>query len=852
MTALTLRGLAARKMRTALTAIAVVLGVGLISGTYILTDTINRSFDSIFADANKNIDVAITPREAVKAQDNGSTPAFPAAVLAQVRRVPGVAEADGNVFDVANIYAKNGDKLGSHGAPNFVTSVQPGTLSPFSYVQGRAPRTAGEVALDRNAVDKGKYSLGDKVGVVGQQGKRLYTLVGVAKFGDQTSIAGATIAIMTLPEAQRVLGEAGRFDEIDVWAASGVSPEALVPRLRTALPASVTVRTGEAQARSMSKDIKQGFSFITTVLLIFAGVVLFVGAFMIFNTFSITVAQRMREFALLRTVGASRGQVLRSVVLEALLVGVVASLVGLLLGIVLAPGLKALFGLLGGDLPGEGTVLATRTIVVSLLIGTVLTVVSSLAPALRATRVPPIAALREGAVLPRGRARRLRTPLAFAGLAVGIGLIALGLFGGAGGGSAAGLLGAGAAVVFIAVALLSKHIVRPLASAVGVPIERLRGVTGRLARENVTRNPGRTAATAAALMIGMALVTFVTILAAGIKDSVASSVDKGLTGAFVVQNEDGFSPIPAATAGALRRVPGIATVVETRFANAKVRGIKGTGSVTGVDPRTLPSVYKVDWKKGSPATLRALGPAQAVASDKWAKDHDVKVGETLTVLTPSDRTIRLTVKGTYKDDAQLLSDLAVPSATIVRAFGTNDVAVALAGVSPGQNVNAVQARAKTALNDRFPSVEVLSKKQFTDDVAGQVNQLLSLFYVLLGLAVIVSLFGIVNTLALSIYERTRELGRVRAIGMSRRQVRSMVRYESVITALIGAVLGLVLGVLFAIAMTPPLADQGLKISIPVGTLVILLVLAAVAGVLAAIAPARRASRLDVLQALAYE
>jgi len=298
-------------------------------------------------------------------------------------------------------------------------------------------------------------------------------------------------------------------------------------------------------------------------------------------------------------------------------------------------------------------------------------------------------------------------------------------------------------------------------------------------------------------------------------------------------------------------VPGIGIVVETRFSQAKVRGITGTDNVTGVDP-TLPAIYRVDWKKGSDATLRALGPADAVVKDKWAKDNDVEVGQVLTLLSPSDRTIRLTVKGTYEDDAQLLTDLTVPNATVVRDFGSKDVAVALAGVGQGQNVDAVKKRAEASLESRFPSVDVLTEKEFTDDVAGQINQVLLLFDVLLGLAVIVSLFGLVNTLALSIYERTRELGMVRAIGMSRRQVRTTVRYESVITALIGAVLGLVLGVLFSIAMTPTLADQGLKIAIPFGTLIVLTLLAAIAGVLAAIGPARRASRLDVLEALAYE
>jgi putative ABC transport system permease protein len=846
MFALELRGLLSRKMRTALTAVAIVLGVSLVAGTYILTDTINKSFDDVFATAAQGVDVAVVPKKAIDTQET-ATPAFSATILPKVRATQGVKFASGGVFNTATILDKNGDRVGAQGSSNFVASASPPPFSPIRYVDGRVPRTASEVAIDQGTADKQSWKVGDRVEVAGDTGRKSYTLTGIAKYGDVKSI-GASIAIMTLPEAQRVLGEVGRFDEIDVVAAPGTTPEQLVTRLRGTLPTDVTVRTGAENARQQSKDVKDGFSFVNIILLVFAGVALFVGAFMIFNSLSITVAQRTREFAMLRTLGASRAQVLRSVLLEATFVGLLASLAGLALGFVMAKALRALFSAIGADLPSNGTVVETRTVVVSLLIGTVITLIASLSPALRATRVPPIAALREGAVLPRGRLSKLRTPISVVVLLLGAALIALGLVGG--GGAAA--VGAGAAVTMLAVALLARHVVKPLASAVGIPLEKLRGVTGRLARENATRNPGRTATTAAALMIGLALVTFVSILAAGIKDTIASSVDKGFNGAFVVQNTDGFSNIPTGIEPTLQRVPGVGTIVAARFSQGKVEGIKGNQGVSGIDTRKVDSIYEVDWKKGGPETLTSLGPDDAVVSDKWAKDKGVKVGETLTVLTPSNKTVRLTVKGTYTDDAQLFSDITVPNPTLVSQFGQRDPGAFLLGLTAGANEKVVKARAQTVLKDRYPSAELLTKKEFTDNIAGQITQILFLIYVLLSLSVIVSLFGIVNTLALSIFERTRELGMLRAIGLSRSQVRRMVRYESVITAMIGAVLGVILGIAFALAMAPVLQDEGLGIKIPVVTLIVLFILAGVAGVLAAILPARRAARLDVLESLAYE
>ena len=845
MARVTLRGLGARKLRTALTAVAVVLGVAMIAGTYVLTDTIGRSFDSIFTTATKGIDVSVVPRETV-----GSTPAFPAALLSRARAVPGVKRAAGGVFEEAAIFGKDGKRASGHGAPTFVTSVRPEPFNPWSYVQGRAPRTAGETALDRHTAEKKHFHLGDTIRVGGSGPVKRYRIVGIAKFGDVNSIAGASVAVLTLTEAQRVTDNVGKLDAIDIQAAPGVTPQELVPRVQAALPRSVVVRTGEQQAAQDSKDVRQGFKFITIILLVFGGVALFVGAFMIFNTFSITVAQRTREFAMLRTLGAHRRQILRAVIGEALLVGFTASVIGLLAGLGLAPGLKALFKALGADLPAEGTVVATRTIVVSLLVGTLITMVASLMPAVRATRVAPVEALYEGATLPAGRSGRLRTPAAALLTAVGVALLLIGLFGGAKGGSAAGLLGVGAAVIFVGVGLLSSHVVRPIAAALGGPLERTRGVTGHLARENTVRNPGRTAATSAALMIGLALITFVAIFAAGIKKSVNDAVDHQFTGTLVVQNSQGFGDIPRGAPPELAKLPGVRTVSPIDFVEAKVAGISGTQQGTAVDPRTFPAIYHFEWIKGSSATLRRLLPSQAVVSKTFADDHNVKVGRRLALRTPERRSLTVTVTGIYRDKGSLLQAITVPYSTSKR-FGNGDPGVALVGTAPAAAKQA-QREIDHLLTARFPSAEVQTKSEFKDQQAGQVDQLLALFYVMLSLSVIVSLFGIVNTLALSIHERTRELGLVRAIGMSRRQVRRMIRYESVITALIGGILGVALGIFFGVVVTQPLKDQGFALSFPVVSLIVFIVLAGLAGVLAAIGPARRASRLDVLEALAYE
>lgn len=851
MVRLAVRGMAERKLRTVLTGAAVVLGVGLISGTFILTDTINRSFDRIFDQASSGFDVSISPREAVKL-DFQQPPPIPEALVARAAGVAGVERAVGQVFTQGVIYDPHGKRLTQH-APNFLASTAPAGIDPFTYVQGRAPRRPGETALDRHTLRAKGFHVGGRVKLSGDGPIQTLRIVGAARYGAVDSLAGASVAIMTLPEAQRIAGKVGAVDSIDVVARAGVSPARLVGRLRAALPPTVAVRTAKQEASKQAHDIQDNLSFIKTALLVFGGISLFVGGFIILNTFAITVAQRARELALLRTLGASRRQVMGTITGEAALIGLVSSALGLACGLGLAPGLTGLMSSFGIDLPTGETTFQARTAIVAILVGTLVTLLAALGPALRATRVPPIAAMREEVLAPAAHRRgRARAVVAGVLVVAGVAVLVAGLVGGGSGGQVAGLLGAGAVAVFIGVALLSARLVPPLARVVGAPLERLRGIPGRLARANAVRNPGRTAGTAAALMVGLALVSFVTIFAAGTRGSVDAAVDQGFRSDLVLQNTNGFDEFPSAAAAAVARLPGVAYVSPIRVTDGRVAGVKGTASFTGLDPSTAPGVYRLNWRRGSDATLRALGPRQALADSGYAEEHHLRPGVRIRVTTPSGRRLALTIQGTYRSRLGIGGDLIVPAATLAASFGTVQDTYGLVKLRPRRDVAAAHRDVDRELEARFPQVEARTLQQFKDDQAQQLNQLLGLIYALLSLSVLVSLLGIVNTLALSIHERTRELGLLRAIGFSRAQVRRMVRYEAVITALIGAVLGLALGVIFALIISRPLTGDGFTLSFPVGQLALLMVLAGLAGVLAAIGPARRAARLDVLRALAYE
>ena len=849
MTSLGLKSLWARKVRALTTTFAVVIGVAFMAGSYVLTDTILAAFDEIFSESNQGVAVVVTSQNLVK-QESGETPTISAALLPRVQRTPGVRLAAGAIFTPGGFFDSEGDAIGGKFAPKFISSTLPGPLEALEYVDGHPPRGPTEASIDQAAAKDAGLALGDEIEIAGRTKAVTYRLVGFAQLGG-ASFGGASIAQVTLPEAQRITGKEGELDQISVAAEDGVSATTLKRRIEREMPPSVRVETGEENAERSSDEIRENLGFLQTMLLVFAFVALFVGAFLIFNTFSITVAQRIAEFGMLRTIGASRGQILGTVVVEALAIGLLGSLVGIAGGYLIAILLNGLFEAIGVDLPTTDLVMKTRTIVVSLVIGVGVTLVSSLVPAVRSTRVPPIAALH--AYVPRTTRRRRALNTAFAALLGfgGLAMVLLGLFGNADGDAAALLMGVGAVAIVLGVSLFSPRLVPPIAAAAGWPLERLRRLIGRLARENAQRNPGRTAITAAALMIGLALVAFVTVFAAGLKSSIAEAVDDTFQGDLVIQNSDGFSPIPPGVAVAARGEPGVELVATLRATEAKLVDGGAKLRVNSLS-RDAGEVFDLEWVEGGPETLRGLGEGEALVEDSFASSHDLAVGDRFRLLSQKGARPDLRVAGTYETKAGLVGSVVVTPALMASAFGQSQDTIDFVETAPGASADEVQVRLERLLERDFPTAEALNQTELKENQENQVNQLLGLIYALLALAIVISLFGIANTLALSIHERTRELGMLRAIGMSRRQVRTMIRYEAVITALIGALLGMVLGLIFAALIAQPLKDEGFVLSYPVGSLIVLMVLAGFAGVLAAIVPARRASRLDVLESLQYE
>jgi putative ABC transport system permease protein len=849
LTALALKSLWARKARAVGTSIAVVIGVAFVAGSYILTDTIFAAFDEIFTESLSGTSVVISAENPVE-QDNGEIPTIGATLLPRVQKTPGVKLAAGAIFTPGGFFDSKGDKIGNKFAPKFISSTLPGSLESLTYIEGHRPRGPTETSIDKAAAESSGLELGERIKLIGQGSARSFELVGFTRLGG-ASFGGTSIAQVTLPVAQRLTHKVGRFDQISVAATEGVSETALKRRIAREMPAGVRVETAKESADRSSEEIRDGLSFLTIFLLVFAFIAIFVGCFLIFNTFSITVAQRVTEFGMLRTLGASRGQILTTVVIEALAIGLLGAIVGIAGGFLTALLLNALLEVFEVDLPTTSLVLETRTIVVSLLIGVVVTVLSSLVPALRSTRVPPIAALQ--AYTPPATRRRqvliavLSVLLGFVGLA----MLLIGLFGNASAGAAAGLMGGGAVVIIFAVSLFSPRLVPPLAAIAGWPLERIRRLTGRLARENAQRNPSRTAVTAAALMIGLALVTFVTVFAAGLKSSVAQVVDENFAGGLVIQNSDSFSPIPNGTAAAASKVPGVQLVSTIRSTQAKLLP-GGAGARVSAPTPDIEKSVDIEWKKGGPSDLRNLVGSQAILTDSFASDHDLEPGDRFRLLSQTRRRPSFEVVAEFSSKLDVFGSVLVTQAALAKEFSQTQDTTDFVKTAPGTKPAVVQARLTKLVEAGFPTAEVLNQQELKESQEDQVDKLLGLVIALLLLAIVISLFGIANTLALSIHERTRELGMLRAIGMSRRQVRTMVRYEAVITAVMGAILGMVLGVIFAFLIAQPLKDEGFTISYPIVLLAILLIAAALLGVLAAIQPARRASRLDVLESLQYE
>jgi putative ABC transport system permease protein len=852
LTSLGLKSLWARKVRALLTIFAVFLGVAFVSGSYVITDTIFAAFDEIFSESLKGTSVVVSAENPVE-QENGEIPTIGASLLPQVEETPGVRLAAGAIFTPGAFFDSENEKIGNKFAPKFISSTQPDGLESLTYVDGHSPRGPTEASLDQAAADSAGLELGETIKLIGQGRLESFRLVGFTQLGS-ASFGGASIAQVTLPVAQRLTRKRGRFDQISIAADDGVRAEVLKRRIAKEMPPGVRVETGQESADRGSEEIREDLGFLQTFLLVFGFIAVFVGSFLIFNTFSITVAQRVSEFGMLRTLGASRRQILTTVIVEAVAIGLLGALLGIAGGFLIATAINALFEAFGIDLPTTNLVMESRTVIVALLVGVVVTTSSSLVPALRSTQVPPIAALHSFRPAPTRRRRLVNLVLSILLGTAGLAMVLLGLFGSAGAGTRAGLIGGGAVAIVFAVSIFSPRLVPPLAALAGWPLERLRHLTGRLARENAQRNPSRTAVTAAALMIGLALVAFVTVFAAGLKSTVAQVVDENFAGGLVIQNTDGFSPVPNGAALAAEAVPGVKLVATLRGAEAKLveGGRPGSTSKVNAPSPNIGETVNIDWEEGGPRVLRNLADDEAIVSNDFADSHGLEHGSRFQLLTQTRARPRFRVVGRFDSKLDILGSVLVTQGVMARDFRQTQDLTDFVEIDEEANADQVQAVLTKGVETAFPVAEVLNQQELKESREEQINQLVMLVVALLVFAILISLFGIANTLALSIHERRRELGMLRAIGMSRRQVRTMIRYEAVITALIGAILGMVLGIVFAALIAQPLKDEGFTLSYPIGTLVLLLVFAAAVGVVAAILPARRASRLDVLQSLQYE
>ena len=828
----------------------------MISGTYVLTDTINNGFNTIFRTSYKNADLIISGKAAFSNSGNGNTiqnPSFPDGVLAKVKALPDVAFAEGSVqSDTVKLVGADGKLISANNAPALGFSIDPHAdmrFNPSKLVAGAWAAGSNEVVIDKATANKKHIAVGDGIGVQVYGAVEHFRISGIAKYSANVSLGGVTFAIFDQPTAQRLFEKVGQFDAIQVQSKAGVATSRLAAEIKLLLPATATVRNAAQQVKQDKKDL--GFiNVIKYALLAFAGIAVFVGAFVIANTLGITIAQRMREFATLRTIGASRRQVLWSVILEALIIGLAGSIAGLFLGLALAKGLNKLFVAININLPQGATIFATRTIVVSLVVGTLITLLASIRPARRATRVPPIAAVREGAVLPPSRFARYGPVTALVVLALAIALVAFGsLARGLPTGARLLALGLGVLLLFFGVSLNAARVVRPLANLPGWPARQIGGAPGILARDNASRNPARTASTASALMIGLALVTFVALFAQGIRVPFEQAVNKLFIADYAITSSGSFAPISATTGNSLKGKTGVDVVSPVRAGSARFLG--SVHDISAVDAN-MPKVVRVDWKLGDDAVPSRLGLGGFFTDTDYAKKHHLREGSSVVVQVPSGQKVTVRLLGAYKKPkgGSPFGDAIISTALFDKEYPRPQDSMVLVntpgGVS-GANTNTLKSDVAG-----FADAKVQTRNQFKKNFEKPINQLLNLLYVLLALSVIVSLLGIINTLVLTIYERTREIGMLRAVGMTRRQTRMMIRYESIVTSLMGAALGMGVGIFLAALITHPLSNQGIVFAVPWKQLVYFVIAAIVVGILAAVLPARRAARLNVLEALQYE
>jgi putative ABC transport system permease protein len=833
----TIKGLLAHKLRLALTSLAIVLGVTFIAGTFVLTDTLHNTFSSLFGNIYQKIDFQV--RGVAQFQGNAGTAVrnpLPESALGTVRHVPGVAVAFGQVQGYAQFVAPDGTPIPNNSAPTYGIAFDPDRqISELRLIEGKPPTTSRDVVMDAGTAAKYHFRPGQTVRVLSAGPPKTYTITGIAQFGNAPNLAGATLAAFTLSTAQAVTGEVGQFDYINVVAKPGADKADVEHNIARALPPGTEVVTGQTVVQESTSAVDQALSFFSTALLVFAFISLFVGAFTIFNTFSITVGQRTRELALLRVVGASRRQLFRSVLAEAAIVGAVSSVIGIGLGVLAALGLKELLSAFGVDLPSGPLVFEARTVLVSLAVGVGVTVVASVGPARRAVRIPPVAALggrqADAEVTTRRQLIRGGAVSIVGGAVLAVGLAEPNVL----------LVAVSALCLRFGVAMLAPAVARPLSSAIGRPLAGALGAAAKLGRLNSMRSPRRTSQTASALIIGIALVSTIAVFGASVSKSATATVDNALSADLLVTASSGSlaDSVPKLAAA----VPGVtstATIYQDQF---EFRGSLAT--LTSAPAEHLADTVTLHMKAGSTS---ALTDGEMLIDSTTARSDHLSVGDAASVKFAATGPATVHIGGIYQANALIGSYLV--SENYFRSHFTNERPVVVLLSTNG--ASGVGTGVKAALSP-YANVKVQTRAQFEQAQINSVNQLLGLVYALLALAVLIALLGIVNTMMLSVFERTREIGLLRAVGMKRGQVRTMVRSESVVISVFGAIIGIVMGTGLGIALVASLRQQGISdMAVPATDLVLFLVLSAVLGLVAASWPARRAAKLDVLAAIATE
>ncbi len=843
---LSIRSLTNNKLRFSLTTFAVILGVSFVVASFVLTDGLMRTFNNIVEDANSDIDVEVRARDDFDEVSFSVRP-VDEQLIDVIAGVDGVDEVMAGIqsMKIVPLDAAD-DPIETFGAPILSFNWSDSPLNPLTVIEGSAPDAPGEFAIDETTADRVNLAVGGDYDVVGVSGREPFTLVGTTRFGEQNALAGAVLMSFTLDEIQRLDGSDGVVQWIDV-AGDGVEPAVLIDRLDQVLPADVEAVPGGVVVDEAKDSFTTVIDIFGNVLLGFALVAVFVSTFIISNTFNILLGQRVRQLALLRALGASSGQVRFSSLFESLIVGVVASVLGLGGGVLLAFGLRGVMNMLGMSMPSMDIIISPRTIVAALIVGIGVTLLASLTPARRAAHVPPVAAMRAGFRFGSGEGTR-RTVIAIILSVFGLAAMGYGLFGGASAGLLLASLGLGAVLVFVAVSMYAPLFSSPSASFLGAPLEHLPGdkITGHIARQNAARNNKRTASTAAGLMIGLALIAMASVVAESLKASFKSELGSTMIADYVI-TANGDTDFSNELASQIEAMPEFDPVSPVRYGNVRIDG--DTRQVRGVDLTVLTDLMAVEVLTGDPAA--SADPGSIIMTQEAADDLGVALGDRVDVEFAAAGTQTLTIGAIY-DNEFLVGHFMIDLSGWDAYFDSRNDSVVSAAVVPGVDADTAAA-ALAPLESEYPQLQFETRDAFAHRLEGELDSLLIIINVFLGLAIVIALLGITNTMALSVLERTQEIGLMRAVGMTRRQTKGMIRLEAAVVSLFGALLGVVVGLAFGwLAVIAIPASIINRLAIPTLTLVLYVVIATIAGLIAASFPARRAARLNVLDAIAHE